>query len=214
MKRKHSKYYYGLVDENQAKTLSWRVCSALGHGVNQTAHHLVIETACAESQLGTYMDTTPNNGFGLHQLDRIGIRDTIERTRRKDYDTVRNCFGISLERITPDQVANDPLVSTILCRLKYKLVPEEIPADLLSRAVYWKRYYNTAAGKGTTEHYLASAERLLYQQQRGTHASVTTQSTKRNPIGHGVKTCLANPGRALRYPPGLMGPGKVTQLVN
>jgi len=38
--------------------------------------------------------------------------------------------------------------------LKYKLIPELIPNSLDERATYWKKYYNSEAGKGTMKHYL------------------------------------------------------------
>lgn len=157
-----TKFYYGLESIEQAKEISQRVCAVLGHGKHRAASSLLLETACAETQLGQYPDNYAAEGHGLHQFDTIAIKDTINRTRPIDFMRVENAFSFSLDDVTAESLQSDPLQSFVLCRLKYKLRPEEIPADMVSRAVYWKRFYNTEAGAGTVDHYLESAERILY----------------------------------------------------
>tara|TARA_R100001509_G_C4731495_1_gene170073 strand:- start:125 stop:592 length:468 start_codon:yes stop_codon:yes gene_type:complete len=41
----------------------------------------------------------------------------------------------------------------ILCRLHYWRVPKPLPSSLEEQARYWKNWYNTAKGAGTTEHF-------------------------------------------------------------
>jgi len=41
----------------------------------------------------------------------------------------------------------------VLCRLHYRRVPKPLPRTLEEQAFYWKKYYNTAKGKGTPEHF-------------------------------------------------------------
>lgn len=157
-----AKFHYGLESIDQAREIARRTIVILGNGKHQSAQAMILETACAETQLGQYPDSYEPEGFGLHQFDTIGLNDTITRTRELDKLRVFNAFGFDLEKVTPQSISNDPVQSFVLCRLKYKLRPEEIPADFVSRAVYWKRFYNTEAGKGTVDHYLESAERILY----------------------------------------------------
>ncbi|MBJ3579628.1 hypothetical protein JGC46_23410, partial [Salmonella enterica subsp. enterica serovar Derby] len=38
-------------------------------------------------------------------------------------------------------------------------VPESIPATRVERASYWKKYYNTSAGKGTPQDYINKCQR-------------------------------------------------------
>lgn len=42
------------------------------------------------------------------------------------------------------------------CVLKYKTIPEPLPAwnDLPAQASYWKRHYNTSLGKGSINHFI------------------------------------------------------------
>lgn len=157
-----SKFHYGLESIQHAYELSHKVCQVIGYGKYQVAPALLLETACAETQLGQYADRYAPEGFGLHQFDTIGLVDVQQRTRRKDRFTIQNSLGVDILQVTPESISRDPLESFIFCRLKYKFRPEEIPDDIVSRAVYWKRFYNTHAGKGTVEHYLDSAERILY----------------------------------------------------
>ena len=42
----------------------------------------------------------------------------------------------------------------IMCRLKYRRVPKPIPHDLMGQAKYWKKYYNSDLGAGTSEKFI------------------------------------------------------------
>jgi hypothetical protein len=159
------KTYYGVKSYAQIFNATHKVCNALGRGSNNQAPNLILETISAETQMGTFPDCTTKSGYGLCQFDPVGFYDVINRTRRSDKAKVKNKFGYDLNTVRLDQLNDDPVLSIILCRLKYKLRPEPIPNDIMSRAVYWKRFYNSSAGKGTVEHYLESAERNLYTKE-------------------------------------------------
>lgn len=143
--------------------IAMEVCDTLGHGKNKVAPALLAETAAAETQLGNYQDPTPNGaGYGICQFDLIGFKDVIKRTRAKDKEKVLDNFGYYLDSVKLEDLGDDPTLSFICCRLKYRLIPDLIPTDIISRAAYWKRWYNSTAGKGTVEHYLEAAETHLY----------------------------------------------------
>lgn len=154
---------YGLTTANYARHLARVVCDTLGHGANHKASNLLLETACAETMLGRFPDSFGREGFGLTQFDSVGFWDVVKRTRKHDRMLVSG-LGYDLDNCSPDDLTLDPLLALILTRLKYKLIPEQIPATLGERAHYWKRYYNTLAGKGTTDHYISAARTILYTQ--------------------------------------------------
>lgn len=52
-----------------------------------------------------------------------------------------------------DLAYNDE-ISILLCRLRYLRDPNPIPSNLEGRAKYWKRIYNTTAGKGKPEEFI------------------------------------------------------------
>lgn len=153
---------YGLTPDMNLVNMATRVCDVLGHGRHRKAVNLLLETTAAETQFGTFPDTTTESGHGITQFDRIGFEDTQRRTRLSDKRKIQKEFGYNISRVKIKELDEDPLLSLIFCRLKYKLRTEEIPDDLVSRAVYWKRFYNSSMGKGTVEHYLHSAETHLY----------------------------------------------------
>lgn len=145
--------YYGLKSSAEAKALAHKVVSVLGGG--HDAWCLIIETPCAETLLGNYPDSHPDKwGVGLCQHDQIGLDDIQQNGKAVHFELVKRYFGYDIENVILSDLANDPLLSLICCRLSYKRVPERIPSDLLSRAHYWKEHYNTEAGAGTVEEYL------------------------------------------------------------
>tara|TARA_Y100000401_G_C8251995_1_gene188665 strand:+ start:291 stop:755 length:465 start_codon:yes stop_codon:yes gene_type:complete len=41
-----------------------------------------------------------------------------------------------------------------MCRLHYRRIPSKLPSSLKGQAKYWKKYYNSSAGRGTVEDFL------------------------------------------------------------
>jgi hypothetical protein len=151
--------YYGLTNPFHAKKLAKRVVSVLGGG--DPAYCLLLETACAETQLGTFPDAHIEKwGVGLCQHDQINIEDLLIHAKRKHFDLINTVFGYDLHAMELKDLALDPLLSLICCRLSYKRIPESIPNDLYGRARYWKEHYNRT-GDGTVEHYLSSVKNCL-----------------------------------------------------
>jgi hypothetical protein len=56
------------------------------------------------------------------------------------------------------RMASDLLLATIMARLFYANILESLPDanDIPGMARYWKLYYNSAAGKGTTDEFIAN----------------------------------------------------------
>lgn len=155
-----SNIFYGLKTSTQAKEIAKRVVDVMGGG--DPAYCLILETACAETQLGTYPDRHKEKwGVGLYQHDRINIQDILLHGQRKHFRLIKNVFGYDMNEITLEDLSLDPLLSTICCRLSYLRIPEPLPTDLYSRAEYWKLYFNTTSGAGTISHYLESVHNCL-----------------------------------------------------
>lgn len=161
---------YGLINKQDAVGYARAVCSVLGGGENAAA--LCVETAAAETLLGDYRDPTPvSAGTGLTQVD-LG---TFEWLRSKYQNTtiasaLSAAFNIDLSRTVYQELRTSPLLAMIFCRLRYLASPGAIPATRAGRADYWKRNYNTVAGKGTPADYLtkcqlAGVDALLNEQR-------------------------------------------------
>ncbi|MFD2178530.1 hypothetical protein [Veronia pacifica] len=61
-------------------------------------------------------------------------------------------------REIPDdsQLVSNLAFAVAMCRVHYLRVPEPLPADdcLTAQAAYWKKYYNTALGKGEARDFI------------------------------------------------------------
>lgn len=151
---------YGITRTTQALEMARDVCDVLGHGRNNKAVNLLIETACQETWLGQYHDRHYHvMGVGLCQFDQIGFDDVRQRTSAAVAEKIKDEFGIDIRSIELRELAYSPLLSLIFCRLKYRLIPDPIPATLEGRAEYWKTHYNSLLGDGTPEEYVRNYRR-------------------------------------------------------
>ena len=154
------KYYYGVESRSQVETFIRRICTTLGG--KRYVEKQMLETTCVETRNGTYPDAhKETKGVGLCQHDDINIRDLKLNGEPRHFKKIKEVFGYDIPNIELKDLAEDPLLSLICCRLSYKRIPAKIPATIVERAVYWKRYYNTEAGKGTVDHYLEAVESIL-----------------------------------------------------
>gem|GEM_PF-389266 len=155
--------FYGLSSQADALNLARQVCACLDDNPDSLGVALLLETACAETQLGSYPDHYTDEGHGLLQADNIGLKDVLARCREHHRQKVREQLGFDVANITASDLQTSPLKAMVIARLHYKLRPEPIPESLEERAHYWKQFYNSTAGAGTPEHYLKSAKEYLYQ---------------------------------------------------
>lgn len=154
-----ARVYYGLATPRHLRDIVIAVCNVLGHGAPANcAVDLMLETAAQETHCGQIADPTPNGaGRGLFQIDPIAFNDICQRARPNDVNLISQNFGINIRTVRHDALDHSPLLSAIFCRLFYKLLPAPIPATLVERAAYWKKYYNTELGAGTVGQYVNNA---------------------------------------------------------
>lgn len=148
---------YGVYNKNEIINLADEVVEVLGGGEN--AKRLLLETVAAETNFGKAKDKTWSSGIGLTQFDYIGFIDVKQRTPKKIKQKIKTNWGINIDRVRLDDLRYNPKLAMIFTRLKYMLVPKPIPSTLQDRGKYWKKWYNTYAGKGTVAHYVSSAYR-------------------------------------------------------
>ena len=153
-------FYYGISSIQEAKDLTREVVDGLGGG--EPVYCQVLEIACAETHCGTYPDKHPKKwGVGLCQFDKIALQDIQLEGEQRHFELVKKLWGYDIQKVELEDLADDARLSLICCRLKLKRIAEAIPDNLLDRAHYWKKYYNTEAGAGTVEHYLGSVKTCL-----------------------------------------------------
>ncbi len=124
------------------------------------ATKLLLETAAAETKLGKVNDRTVYAGMGLCQFDKrpfYNVRARAQKYRKK----ILECFGIDIDLVEWEHLRYNPFLSLLFCRLYYLLIPKPIPVTLKGRAKYWKKYYNSYLGKGTTKHYVLMSKAVI-----------------------------------------------------
>ena len=148
---------YGFIDDETIVKQAKKICDCIGHGMHGTAMHMIIETAVTETGLGRIEDKTDGAGIGITQFDKIPFADVRDRCIKLK-PQIEKDLGVDITLVEWEHLRYNSFLSLLFCRLLYKPFSEEIPKDKISRASYWKRYYNTIAGKGTIEHYLKMNE--------------------------------------------------------
>jgi hypothetical protein len=150
-KKHHFKNNYGLTVYDNLFDIAKHVCIGI-NGDNIYANlsaKFLVEIAQTETKGGRYWDQTTYAGMGLTQIDKIGFLDTINRTSEKRKEHVLDYFGVDLDKVEWVELRHNPRLCFLITRLFLMLRPGKIPDNLEDRAKYWKKWYNTEAGKGT-----------------------------------------------------------------
>lgn len=133
---------------------------------------LLAGTAAAESgmryrrQMGFGWDNQ-RGAWGLWQTEGPAVQDSLRYLQHRP-DVARRAavwlYGVDgaemddwygqLTLHTMRTLAGWDRAACLFARLHYLRVPSAVPQTALGQAEYWKRYYNTVAGKGTIPGYL------------------------------------------------------------
>lgn len=126
---------------------------------SESAVNLLLGTAAQESGFGTYIRQIRGPARGVFQCEpatELDIWDNYLRYNLDLADRILKVTGVGrpaslhLESHLDYQIA--------LCRVHYLRVKAPLPAadDIHGQAAYWKKYYNTAMGRGTVYQYILS----------------------------------------------------------
>lgn len=132
------------------------VCT--GFGLN-TGKELLREIAMVETRLGTLpgsIRTTGTRGRGPWQIDEIAYQDIISRGSKElkvFFNKFKTYTGIDLSQVQWND-CNQFLIGCAFARLiMHERGIKDNIKDRADRAIAWKKYYNTVAGKGTPQKY-------------------------------------------------------------
>ena len=120
------------------------------------AEELMLGTALVESNLTYLVQHGEGPAVSVFQLEPATIEDIQEnyiRYRSLLREAVE--FASGVWPIMPEQVKGNLYLAAMLCRIHYRRAPAPLPeaGDVGGQAKYWKKYYNTAKGKGTVGKY-------------------------------------------------------------
>jgi len=142
---------------------------------SEEAVELLMGTAAQESHLTHRRQIGGGPALGYFQMEPATAEDIVfrylplkDREFQKKVELAANEAVMSL---TPDMLAqrleDNVFLMVALARLKYYMVPEAIPKDLHGQAAYWKRWYNTPLGAGTTEEYMTNYINVIGEHSYG-----------------------------------------------
>ena len=132
---------------------------------SEVAEDLLVGTAVHESggleavdQITGAGDVEPGPAFGLFQMERLTLNDHLAylAAREQMERRVMN-FRAPQPQDLALQLMGNHFFAAAMARIHYWRKPERLPGrgDLHGLAAYWKRHYNTPAGKGTVEKFIA-----------------------------------------------------------
>ena len=131
---------------------------------SQSAENLILGTCAQESALGLYLKQIKGPALSIFQIEEATYND-IWRYLAGKYDIGESILSSCNCDQMPEfeQIGWDLRLATMMCRIKYWMVPESLPDadDIEGLAAYWKKYYNTELGKGTEEEFIANYERYV-----------------------------------------------------
>jgi len=149
-----------MFDKNQFKDLIERTLISYNPKLCvDGAINLLLGTAAQESYFGTYLRQIGGGpALGVFQMEPatfIWLRDHyVERPPFNMTDLA--------ERIA-EELEWDLQLAILMARLRYWIVPRALPDanDIEGLARYWKDYYNTRFGQGTTEEFVENYKKFV-----------------------------------------------------
>ena len=131
------------------------------HAMNmwtQEASDLLMGTAAQESSLGFYVKQVDGPALGPYGMERLAHDDMWNRWLPMNMTFGNTILNVCKLQGRPlfEQLMTDLLYSTAMCRIYYRSIPDPIPKTLDGQAAYYKKWYNTATGKASTDEYIAN----------------------------------------------------------
>ncbi len=121
------------------------------------AEWLVMATAVTESNLSALVQTIGGPALGVYQIEPDTHDDVLSRVGDRHQELfVKMTHLAATYPSRYDQLVTNLAYATAICRLKYYLDPEPLPAqgDRHALAWYYKRVWNTSAGAASEAQFL------------------------------------------------------------
>ncbi len=126
---------------------------------SQEAEDLMIGTFAQESGCGRYVKQLTGTALGFWQMGPANHDDIwcnyLPNNTRLAYVLLNEVCKLAIKP-TADLLLDNIRYACSMARIHYMRVREPIPTTIEEQATYWKRYYNTQKGKGTTDDYISN----------------------------------------------------------
>jgi len=156
-----------MISLSDYKTLISHVLNELGGPyISPDAISLVIRTCVYESDLYHLKQVGGGPARGFPQVELSTAKDILGRylglERKADLRRkVHSILGFDPVVLAGDdyqldlQLQGNMILGIVCCRLKYGMIPKPLPSkdDREAQGGYYRKYYNTAGGKGSAEEF-------------------------------------------------------------
>ncbi|PKR56390.1 hypothetical protein COO92_21230 [Thalassospira lohafexi] len=131
----------------------------------EAAENLLMGTAAQESGLGQYVVQLGNGpARGIFQMEPSTLHDIQQNflSYRPELKAKAEAHKAPALSDASNLICN-LAYAALMCRIHYYRVSEALPGanDLAGLARYWKRYYNTALGKGSESEFIENYHRYV-----------------------------------------------------
>ena len=127
--------------------------------------NILLGTAAVESDLGEYIEQVPNGqAKSIYQIEMKTHDDTVNQIKIKCPSLYSKINDLKIKCLTDEEnLIGNLYYATAIARLVYFLIKKRLPPhnDILALANYWKKYYNTEAGKGRVEDFVGKYASLV-----------------------------------------------------
>lgn len=132
------------------------------------AVNLMLGTCAQESAMGQYL-VQQNIGFkggiGIYQMQRLTYDDIWNR-KIEDNVAIKARIRLMLGydgKPPADRMASDLKLATVMTRLFYAAISDPLPDqdDIRGLGAYWKKFYNSAMGKGTIDEFVTNYRKYV-----------------------------------------------------
>jgi hypothetical protein len=157
-----------MIDKDQLRDIIIKPTLIMLAKYSESAVNLLLGTAAQESAMGTFLVQKGigfNGGIGIYQMECKTYHDTYLRAVESTVSMktkFKLFFGYEGKPLAA-RLASDLQFATAMARLYYAQVQEPLPDkdDIEGLANYWKKYYNTSLGKGTTDEFTRNYKRYV-----------------------------------------------------
>jgi len=117
--------------------------------------NLVLGTIAQESGYGKYHKQINGPALGICQMEPNTFNDIMNNYLRYHPDIIEKIKLVIHDQtiVVQDLITNDRL-AICMCRVHYLRMKGAIPSTVEGYAQYWKQWYNTPLGAGTTDQFI------------------------------------------------------------
>ena len=162
------KFYGVVVGDIQIQGYIKIACNVINPSNAKDSELLLAELIAVESNNGNAVDFSPNYGEGLTQFDRSTF-DYVKKhfSQTKYYDLMQKiktyCL-VDLQNSEYEDLRKSPMLSVVMARLRFYMLPNSIPDTKLGRWEMYKKYFNSELGATTKEKYYTASFNAVIQE--------------------------------------------------